>query len=96
MQTKAMSTGFSLASCCASVRCSARTGTVNSGDVHGVGDAQAVLPHVLDMLGPGIDERHVLAGLHHMRAGIAADRARSDDRYLPAHAFLPGFAYSRA
>ena len=86
MQTKAMSTGFSLASCCASVTCSARTGTVNSGDVHGVGDAQPVLAHVLDMLGPGIDEGHVLAGLHHMRAGIAADRARSDDRDLPAHA----------
>src|ERR1700686_87638 len=31
MQTKAMSTGASLASCCASVTCSARTGTVNSG-----------------------------------------------------------------
>ena len=33
MQTKAMSTGFSLASCCASVTCSARTGTANSGSV---------------------------------------------------------------
>ena len=53
---------------------------MNSGYVHGVGDAQAVLSHVLDMLGPGIDEGHVLAGLHHMGAGIAADRARSDDR----------------
>src|SRR6266702_4577869 len=30
MQTKAMSTGLSLASCCASVTCSARTGTENS------------------------------------------------------------------
>src|SRR6266849_1125841 len=30
MHTKAMSTGFSLASCCASVTCSARTATVNS------------------------------------------------------------------
>ena len=57
--------------------------------VPGVGDAQAVLAHVLDMLGPGIDEGHVLAGLHHMRAGIAADRPRSHDRYLPAHAFAP-------
>ncbi len=26
-------------------------------DVHGVGDAQPVLAHMLDMLGPGIDER---------------------------------------
>jgi hypothetical protein len=55
-----------------------------------VGDAQAVLPHVLDMLGPWIDERHVLARLHHMGAGIPADRARSDDRYLPTHCFPPG------
>ena len=31
MQTKAMSIGFSLASCWASVTCSTRTGTVNSG-----------------------------------------------------------------
>ena len=39
-----------------------------------MGDAQAVLAHVLDMLGPRIDEGDVLAGLHHVRAGIAADR----------------------
>src|SRR5712675_1679856 len=65
-------------------------------DVLGVGDAQAVFPHMLDMLGPGIDERHVLARLHHMGAGIAADRTRSHDRYLPPHAFLPDFSCSRA
>ena len=64
-------------------------------DVHGVGDAQAVLPHVLDMLGPWIDERHVLARLHHMGAGISADRARSDDSDLPAHVFLPALAGRR-
>jgi hypothetical protein len=40
------------------------------------------------MLGPGIDERDVLARLHHMRAGISADRTRSDNNYLPTHAFL--------
>ena len=80
MQTKAMSTGASLASCCASVMWSARTGTENSGDVHRVGDAQPVLAHMLDMLGPGIDEGDVLAGLHHMSAGIAADGAGPDDR----------------
>jgi hypothetical protein len=50
---------------------------------------QAVLSHLLDVLGPGIDERHVLAGLHHMGAGIPADRTRSDDGYLPVHAVLP-------
>ena len=96
MQTKAMSTGFSLASCCASVTCSARTGTREFRDVLGVGDAQAVLSHVLDMRGPGIDEGHVLARLHHMRAGITADRARSDNRDLPAHAFLPAFLAAEA
>ena len=43
------------------------------------------------MLGPGIDEGHVLAGLHHVGAGIAADRARADDGDLPAHGFSPAF-----
>ena len=56
-------------------------------DVPGVGDAQAVLSHVLDMLGPWIDERHVLARLHHMGAGIPADGTRSHDSYLPTHGF---------
>ena len=56
--------------------------------VLGVGDAQPVLLHVLDVLGPGVDERHVLARLHHVRARIAADRARPDDRNLAAHALL--------
>ena len=65
-------------------------------DVPGVGDAQAVLPHVFDMLGPWVDERDVLAGLHHMGAGVAADRTRSDDRYLPPHAFLPAFSLAEA
>ena len=51
---------------------------------------------MLDMLGPGIDEGDVLARLHHMGAGIAADRTRSDNRYLPAHAVLPAFALAEA
>jgi len=51
---------------------------------------------VLDMLGPWIDERHVLARLHHMGAGIAADRARSDDSYFPTHAFLPALLAAEA
>jgi hypothetical protein len=80
MHTKAMSTGASLASCC---------------DVPGVGDAQAVLPHVLDMLGPWIDERHVLARLHHMGAGIPADGTCANNSYLPTHAFLPAFSVGR-
>ena len=58
--------------------------------LHGVRHAQAVLSHVLDMRGPGIDERHVLAGLHHMGAGISADRTRSDNGNLAAHSLPPG------
>src|ERR1700730_3356002 len=46
-----------------------------------------MLPHVLDVLGPGIDERHVLARLHHMGAGIPADGTSSDDSYLPTPVF---------
>jgi len=53
-----------------------------------VGDAQAVLAHVLDMLGPWIDEGHVLASLHHVGAGIPADSACANDCYFLAHAFL--------
>ncbi len=88
MQTKAMSTGRSLANYCNSVRWMARTGTVNSGT-----SFRCVMrrprAHRLDMLGPGVDEGHVLAGLHHMRAGISADRAGADDRYLVAQDFHP-------
>jgi hypothetical protein len=65
-------------------------------DVLGVGDAKAVVPHVLDMLGPWIDERHVLASLHHMGAGIPADSTSPDDRYLPTHVFLPAFPTAEA
>jgi hypothetical protein len=50
-----------------------------------------MLSHVLDVRGPRIDERHVLVGLYHMGAGIAAYRARSDNGYLPAHTLLPAF-----
>jgi hypothetical protein len=48
------------------------------------------------MLGPRIDERHVLARLHHMRAGISADRTRAKDSYLPTHAFLPALLLAEA
>ena len=51
------------------------------------------LLHVLDMLGPGIDEGDVLARLHHMRPGIAADGARSHDDDLVAHDVLPNFIF---
>ena len=66
------------------------------GHVLGVRDAQAVLLHVLDVRGPGIDEGHVLAGLRHVRARIAADRARPDDGNLAAHGFPPEFRIGRA
>src|SRR5208283_4757234 len=56
---------------------------------HGVRHAQTMLAHLIDMGGPRIDERHILAGLHHMGAGIAADRARSDDGNLAAHSLPP-------
>src|SRR5215831_15846302 len=48
-----------------------------------------MLSHLLDVGGPRIDERHVLAGLYHMGADIAAHRTRSDNGYLRAHTFLP-------
>jgi hypothetical protein len=53
-----------------------------------VGDAQAVLPHVLDMLGPGVDEGDVLARLHHVRARIPPDRTGADDRDSLPHGVL--------
>jgi hypothetical protein len=48
-----------------------------------------VLAHVFDMRRPRIDKGHILAGLHHMGAGITADRARSDDGNLAAHSIPP-------
>lgn len=65
-------------------------------DVHRVGDTQAVLAHMLDMLGPWIDEGDVFTGLHHMCSGIAADGARSDDCDSAAHACLPALFFAAA
>jgi hypothetical protein len=46
------------------------------------------------MLGPGIDEGHILTGLSHVPADIAADGARSDDCDPSAHpACLPIFFF---
>ena len=64
-------------SCCASVRCRARAGTVNGSTSRIWVIVSPSLLMCLDMLGPEIDEGHVLAGLDHMRAGIAADRSRA-------------------
>ena len=89
MQTKAMSIGFSFASCCASVRCSARTLAVNSGTSRICEMRSPLDAHGFDVRWPGIDEGDVLARLRHMRAGIAADRAGAHDRDLVTHGFLP-------
>src|ERR1700738_1741114 len=48
------------------------------------------------MLGPWIDDRPAPPRLHHMGAGIPADGTRSDDSYLPTHAFLPAFPTANA
>jgi 2-keto-4-pentenoate hydratase/2-oxohepta-3-ene-1,7-dioic acid hydratase in catechol pathway len=58
-------------------------------DLLGVGHAEPVAAHSLHMFWPGIEKNHFLARLHHMRAGIAADGAGSDDRDLLAHTSLP-------
>ena len=58
-------------------------------DLADMGDRQPVLLHVLDMLGPEIDKGHVLAGLDHVRPGIAADRPGAHDCDLVAHSFPP-------
>ena len=51
-------------------------------DIADMGDAQPLAADGLDILRPRIDIGYVLAGLHHMGPGIAADRAGADDRYL--------------
>ena len=58
-------------------------------DIAQMGDRQPMLFHVLDVLGPEIDKGHVLAGLDHMRAGIAADRSRAHHRNLLARRHHP-------
>ena len=45
------------------------------------------------MLGAGIEEGDVLAGLHHMRPSIASDGACADDRDLPAQVFSPFYGW---
>ena len=50
-----------------------------------MGHAQTMRTHVLDVLGPRVDEGHILARLHHVRPGIAAHGTGADDCYLLAH-----------
>ncbi len=44
------------------------------------GQFQAARPDRLDMLGPGIDQRDVMAEPRQMAADLAADRAGADER----------------
>ena len=61
------------------------------GHVAQVADAQARCPYRLDVLRPEVDEGHVLAGLCHMGAGIAADCARADNRNPGSHSSFSAF-----
>jgi hypothetical protein len=74
---KAMSIGRSFAKRCTSVTCSAFTGIEWGLPGRHAGELDAVLAHVLDVLGPRVDERHVVPRARHVPAGVAADRARS-------------------
>ena len=57
-----------------------------------VGDAQAMLMHVFDVVGPGIDEGHVFAGGRHMGPRVAADRAGAHEGdFVFAHTTVPDF-----
>ena len=49
------------------------------GDVLQVRHRQPGGAHRLDMCGPAIDERDVVASLHHVRADVTADCASADD-----------------
>ena len=90
MQTKAMSTGFSLARACASVTWSARTGTVNSGSFMACVTRKPCFCMCSTWAGHGSMKVTSSPFLHHMGAGIAADRTRTDKGNLFAHTtFLP-------
>ena len=52
-------------------------------------DAQARVAHRLHMLGPGVNEGHILPRLDHMRAGITANRTRTENRYSWLHRASP-------
>jgi hypothetical protein len=57
--------------------------------LHRMRHAKPVLTHMLDVSGPWIDKGDVFAGLDHVRAGIAADRADAEYRNLSAHVRPP-------
>jgi hypothetical protein len=43
------------------------------------GDTQAIAAHCLDMLGPLVDQRHVLASVHQVRGNATAVGAGAED-----------------
>jgi hypothetical protein len=51
----------------------------------GTGDRQPVLADRVDLLGPGIDERDVVAGPGQEGSQIASDRACADEEELLGH-----------
>ena len=53
-------------------------------------EMKSVLPDRLDVFGPGIDQRDIVAGARKMTAEISADRARTDDRNALSHQASPG------
>jgi len=57
-----------------------------------MGDAQAVLLHLLDMRRPHVDQGHILAGAGHVGSGVAADRSDPDHRDPLAHHSSPEIA----
>jgi hypothetical protein len=72
-------------SCCTSVRCNARTLTVNSGTSTQMGNTQACGAHLLHVFRRRIDEGHVLSGFSHMRADVPAERTHAHNRYPWTH-----------
>ena len=55
-------------------------------DIADMGDPETLVADGFDIFRSRIDVGHIFAGLHHMRAGIAADRAGADNRnFLVRH-----------
>src|SRR4030095_16570180 len=53
------------------------------------GDRDALLADLLDLLGPRIDERHVVAGPREKRTDVASDGSGADEQDLLGHVALP-------
>src|SRR5438128_10494648 len=49
----------------------------------------AALADGLDLVGPGIDERHIVAGTRQERPQVASDGSGADEEQLLAHVALP-------